>query len=245
MRKYPGLAGWPNRGRGFQDYASSYCCYCCKRSTFVSFHSFLKSFCVCVCCAHSLCIIVWVYMWRPEVGIWCLPQLFDTLFLRQFACFLKLNLDLADYISWTSQQSLGTLFLCLPGAGTACVCCHTRNFMWMLRHLLSPSFHFPSFWCFRCLQGWQLGCSTDQNNKKWGGAMTLHGLSPRTLATQKPWDQVVWSLWRTYSTLEPSVYHIHLNRKVGSLHTAGKGWTTRQVLFVSMGPVSVGDCFRP
>lgn len=49
-----------------------------------------------------------------------------------FVCFLKLNLDLADYISWASQQSLGTLFLCLPGAGTACVCCHTRNFMWML-----------------------------------------------------------------------------------------------------------------
>lgn len=168
-------------------------------------------------------------MWRPEVGIRCLLQLFATLFLRQsflFVCFLKLNLDLADYISWASQQSLRTLFLCLPGAGTACVFCHTRNFMWMLGiwtqflptwwgiYLLSPSFHFPSCWYFSCLQGWQLGCSPDQSDKKWGSAMTLHGLSPRILATQKTWDRVVWSLWRNLQhSWAQCVYRIHTSKQ--------------------------------
>lgn len=63
------------------------------------------------------------------MGIWCLPQLFDTLFLRQFACFLKLNLDLADYISWTSQQSLGTLFLCLLVLDCMCVLPHQEFYV--------------------------------------------------------------------------------------------------------------------
>lgn len=33
--------------------------------------------------------------------------------------------------------------------------------------------------------------------------MTLHGLSPRILATQKTWDQVVWSLEEPTALLSP------------------------------------------
>lgn len=109
------------------------------------------------------------------MDIWCLPQLFFTLFLRQF--LFLLTLEFADYFNLASEQSLGICYLCLPSAGTTCVCCHTRTWVWatplnsvsptLISHLLSPSFHFLSFWYCSCLQGWPLNCDNDKSSKKW------------------------------------------------------------------------------
>lgn len=76
--------------------------YCYKLSPIVSFHSsFQKGVCVCVR-THTFnvydCVGVYV---EAGSGHLDLPQLFATLFLRQF---LKLNLDLVDYIIWASSS---------------------------------------------------------------------------------------------------------------------------------------------
>lgn len=87
-------------------------------------------------CWLCVCVCVCVYKWRPEVDIWCLPQLFSNLFV--FCILLLLAFK---------KQLLMTFIVC----GKVC---HTDSVKWTHTWYLNPLSPSPSTLTFPTWPHW-------------------------------------------------------------------------------------------